>query len=346
MLSPMTDIRSFPSFEAATQASLEFLHSRLGFDLWMLTRTEGEDWVVLHSEDHGYGVKEGAVFRWADSFCSQMCKGLGPRIAPRSREVPIYAAAPIGQQVAIGAYVGIPLTKIDGSLFGTLCAIDPDPQPLSLTEELPLVELVGRLLCSVLESELKLQTEIRRFERAQADAFTDPLTGLYNRRAWTHLSSAEEERCKRYGHPACVLSIDLDGLKLVNDSQGHAKGDEYICRAAKAIQNAVRLQDIVARIGGDEFAVLGVECNEFEAAALSTRISEALDAAQVPASIGLANRDPRFSLMDSFVKADEIMYRCKRNRKNQSHESKFPVVFSVPFVGLVHPNVHGSLSSQ
>jgi diguanylate cyclase len=314
----MTDIKSFPSFEAATQATLKFLHSRLGLDLWMLTRTEGEDWIVLHSEDHGYGVKDGAVFRWADSFCSRMTRGLGPRIAPRSGEVPAYVSAPIGQQVAIGAYVGIPLTREDGSLFGTLCAIDPNPQPPSLTLELPLVELVGRLLCSVLESELKLQLETRRAERALADSFTDPLTGLYNRRAWNHLTSAEEERCRRYGHPACVLSIDLDGLKQVNDGEGHAKGDEYICRAANAIRGAVRLQDIVARIGGDEFAVLGVECDSCSGATLSTRIS--LEAVQVPASIGLASRDPRLSLSEAFVKADEIMYCCKRSRKNQSPE--------------------------
>lgn len=316
----MTDIRSFASFEAAAQTTLKFLHSRLGFDLWMVTRTEGDDWIVLHAEDHGYGVKPRAVFRWADSFCSRMTLGLGPRIAPRSNDVPVYAAAPIGQQVAIGAYVGIPLTREDGSLFGTLCAIDPDPQPQSLTEELPLVELVGRLLCSVLESELKLQLEIRRAERAEAESFTDSLTGLYNRRAWNHLANTEEERCKRYGHPACVLAIDLDGLKQVNDREGHARGDEVICRAANAIRSAVRQQDIVARMGGDEFLVLGVECAGSESIALLTRIRMAMDAVQVPASIGLACRDPRLGLSQAIVRADEAMYRDKRSRRKQCEE--------------------------
>ena len=72
----------FNDFEAAGQRVLAFLHQRFGFGLWMVTRTEGEDWIVLQSEDHGYGVKPGTVFRWADSFCSEMVKGNGPRIAP------------------------------------------------------------------------------------------------------------------------------------------------------------------------------------------------------------------------------------------------------------------------
>ena len=127
----MTDIRPFPSFEIAAEATLRFLHSRLGLDLWMVTRTDNKDWIVLNALDQGYGVQKGSVFHWADSFCSRMTEGLGPRIAPDSDEIPVFREAPIGRQVKIGAYVGIPLTRGDGSLFGTLCAIDPDPQPQS-----------------------------------------------------------------------------------------------------------------------------------------------------------------------------------------------------------------------
>src|SRR5262245_11920788 len=105
----------FPDFAAAAQGVLRLLHNRLGFDLWRVSRTEGEDWIVLRAEDHGYGVEDGTVFRWADSFCARMVEGQGPRIAPRSESVPAYAAAPIGRQVKIGAYVGVPLSRADGS---------------------------------------------------------------------------------------------------------------------------------------------------------------------------------------------------------------------------------------
>lgn len=102
------------NFQTAARSVLAFLHRRLGFDLWMVTRTEGEDWIVLQAEDHGYNVTDGTVFRWADSFCSQMVKALGPRIAARSDDIPAYASARIGQQVKIGAYVGVPLRRADG----------------------------------------------------------------------------------------------------------------------------------------------------------------------------------------------------------------------------------------
>jgi diguanylate cyclase len=116
-------------FETAGRSVLAFLHERFGFGLWMVTRTEGEDCIVPQAEDHGCRVTPGTVFRWADSFCSEMVKGHGPRIAPDSDVVPADAAGPIGRQVAIGAYIGVPLLNADGSLFGTLRAIDPARQP-------------------------------------------------------------------------------------------------------------------------------------------------------------------------------------------------------------------------
>jgi diguanylate cyclase len=310
----MTEIKSFPSFDAAAQASLKFLQNRLGMDLWMVTRTEGDDWIVLQIEDQSYGVKQGAVFNWVDSFCSRMTRGLGPRIAPRSQEVPAYAAAPIGQLVKIGAYVGIPLTRSDGSLFGTLCAIDPEPQPEALADELPLVELISSLLCSALEAEMKTQSETRFTERALSEQLMDSLTGLYNLRGWTKLATAEEQRCQRFGHPACVLSIDLDSLKLVAHKQGQEKADEYLCRAAKAIRSAVRTTDIVARTGDDKIAVLGIECDEFNVRKMMDRVSGALDDAKMSASIGIATRNPKLSISNALVQADEMMYRCKRIR--------------------------------
>ncbi len=228
----MLKMHPYASFDAAARAALKFLHDRLGFDLWMVTRTEGENWIVLQAEDHGYGVHDGAVFRWADSFCSQMVLGRGPCIAPSAMEVPAYATAPIGNVVDIGAYVGVPLTLEDGSLFGTLCAIDPDPQPEEIAENLTLIEMISRMLSTILHAELNAEAQSRLAEQARTLALTDGLTGLYNRRGWDQLTAAEECRCRRYGHSASVLSIDLDGLKEINDQQGHAAGDELIRRAA------------------------------------------------------------------------------------------------------------------
>ncbi len=305
---------AYHDFETAGRAVLAFLHQRLGFALWMVTRTEGDDWIVLQSEDHGYGVKPGTVFRWADSFCSRMVKGDGPRIAPHSGSVPAYAAAPIGRQVPIGAYVGVPLHASEGELFGTLCAIDPEHQPLEIAGEQELVEMLAALLSTVLQAELAAEAMARRSERLELEAQSDVLTSLYNRRAWDRLLSSEEERCRRYGHHAAVVAIDLDGLKQVNDTLGHAAGDELIGRAALALRAAAREPDIVARVGGDEFAILAVECDHDGARALVDRLRATLKAEGVSASLGLAARAPATGLPGAWEAADHSMYLEKRSR--------------------------------
>jgi diguanylate cyclase (GGDEF)-like protein len=317
----MLDTKSYKSFDSAAHAVLKFLHRRLGFGLWMVTRTEGDDWIVLQAEDHGYGIKEGDVFRWADSFCSRMVEGLGPRVAPRSAAIPAYASAPIGQQVNIGAYVGVPLAHEQGSLFGTLCAIDPAPQPDAIASELPLIELLARMLSTLLDADLKVSEQARKAERSRVESLTDALTSLYNRRGWEELLTAEELRCRRYGNPACILSIDLDGLKRINDTEGHARGDELICRAAEAIRSGVRTQDVAARLGGDEFAVLGVECDAAGAQALEQRVSDTLAESGVEASIGVALRDPGKGLVFATNQADQAMYETKRARKRRMSSS-------------------------
>jgi diguanylate cyclase (GGDEF)-like protein len=303
-----------PDFEHAGRAVLEFLHRRFGFGLWMITRVEGDDWIVLQSEDHGYGVGAGQVFRWTDSFCFRMVEGLGPRVAPDTDLVPAFASAPIGRQVPIRAYVGVPLTHRDGSLFGTLCAIDPARQPDGIVKECDLIELLASMLSSILQSELKVAEEARRRERLEMEALVDPLTRLSNRRAWNELLAREEERCRRYGHPAALFMADLDDLKEVNDACGHAAGDALLVAAADALREAVRDTDVVARLGGDEFGIIAVECDAGGAEQLLGRTRDALDRRGVRASVGIALRDPTHGLGRAWEEADRLMYQQKRAR--------------------------------
>ena len=297
---------------------LGYLQTKFGFGLWMVTRTSCDDWVVLAAEDKCYSVKEGDVFKWTDSFCSRMVQGKGPRIAPRSDDVPAYLEAPIGRQVPIGAYVGVPLHRKDGALFGTLCAIDPEPQPDELTAELPQIELLARLLQTILETELQAQEEHRRAERAEALAMTDSLTGLFNRRGWDKLMAAEEMRCKRYLNPAAVISIDLDDLKRTNDVEGHSSGDRLLIHTAQAIKESIRKTDVAARIGGDEFLILAVECSEHGIKELSDRLNNAFVACGVSASFGYGFRSPHSNLTVASEVADKAMYEMKRQRKHEA----------------------------
>lgn len=306
----------FKNFEEAGQAVLKFLYQKFGFNLWMITRTEGDDWIVLQSEDNGYNVQPGQVFRWADSFCSHMVQGKAPRIAPRSEDIPLYVNAPIAKQVEIKAYIGQPLTKEDGSLFGTLCAIDPKPQSDAITKEAGLIDLLGQMLSYILQGELREVEQIRQRERFKEEALNDSLTGLFNRRAWDNLIGLEEERCKRYGHPTAILMIDLNNLKTVNDSLGHTAGDELIQKAATTLKGCVRSNDIVARLGGDEFAILSIENNQVNAENLVNRVLQVFAEANISAAIGLAMRNPLNGLLKALQEADEKMYAHKKKIKS------------------------------
>lgn len=305
------DQRNFKNFKDAGAKILEYLYHHFGFSLWMITRTEGDDWIVLQTNDHGYGVKPGQVFKWSDSYCSQMVLGNAPSIAPNAQEIPLYVNAGINKIVDIRSYIGQPLLNEDGSLFGTLCAIDPSPQPRNIEKSADLLKLLSQLLSQILQSELKLNENTRVSEQFKMESLTDHLTGLFNRRAWDRLINLEEDRCKTYGHPTTIIMIDLNNLKKINDEYGHDEGDKMIQETAQTIKNCVRSNDIVARLGGDEFAILNVETNLADTKKLSKRIFNALKAVNIEVAIGIAVRDPSRGLKKAIKEADKKMYENK-----------------------------------
>ena len=304
-------------FESASKRALAYLHETLGMGLWMVTRVEGDNWIVLTSDDHRYGIKPGDVFRWSDSFCTRMVQGYGPRVAPAVDIVPAYRDAPIGRQLPIGAYIGVPLQSADGALFGTLCAIDPSPQPGLPAHALELTELLGDLLSGILVLELTVEETERVADWAEQEGATDELTGLFNRRGWENLVAAEEDRCRRHGNAASVVVVDIDGLKVVNDAHGNGAGDDLLRRCATTIGLATRDHDAAARLGGDEFGVLLIEADEDGAAEFAARLGKSLEAEDVGVSIGFATRSPGDGIYGAMIEADARMYEAKRARFGQ-----------------------------
>ena len=297
-----------PDFAGASREVLSFLHQRMGMDLWMVSRADNEDWVVLTAEDHGYGVKQGDVFRWADTLCSRMVRGDGPRIAPSTADIPAYASLPLTEQLPIGAYVGVPLVDADGQLFGTLCGINPQPMPASIVDEQPMVEVFADMLSGLLSAELSTTTLTREAETARSEALTDSLTGLANRRGWETALAAEEERCRRYGATACVVAIELDGLKSPGVSWAARDAyDAVLVRAAQALRQTVRKPDTLARLDDDRFVVLGVECTTAEAMALLRRLEQGVQGAELSAALGMAMRNRSSGLFDTFERAIDAM---------------------------------------
>ena len=313
----MLDHGALPStFESSCRSVLALLYERADFDLWMMTQTVGDDWTVLYTENHGYDVEEGAVLRWSDSFCSRMVDGQGPRVAPESKDVPCYASAPISRQVNIGSYMGVPVRYADGSLFGTLCAIDPQSQPLSVQSELSLVELCSALLGNILTTEQR-STEIEvLLKDCRAEVNTDWLTGVFNRLGWETSILVEERQSIRHGTPLSVMVIDLDDLKQMNDSYGHQAGDALLRTTGQLLHETLRESDIVARLGGDEFAVLLIDCDAIGVGHVVEKVERSFVVHGINASIGYATRGAAGGLNSTIDKADRAMYHAKLIRKS------------------------------
>jgi diguanylate cyclase (GGDEF)-like protein len=242
-----------------------------------------------------------------------MVAGNGPTVAPRVEEVPAYAAALNRNLAPIQAYVGVPVRHAGGTLFGTLCAFDEEAQSDVLLGAQSQLQLKARLLATVLELELARQQLRRRAERAELIAAQDALTGLANRRGWDQILAAEESRCQRYGHPACVLVVDINNLKAINDTQGHAAGDEVLRRCARVLADTSRNSDLVARLGGDEFGVLAVETTAEGGRGTRCQLARALADAGLNAAIGLAPRAS--SLNQAWHEADKDMYLVKGSQR-------------------------------
>ena len=177
-----------------------------------------------------------------------------------------------------------------------------------------LLDLLSSLLSSVLEADTNAVRSARDLERAVSDAETDPLTGLLNRRGWQRWMEREEDRFRRFGDPAAVVMFDLDGLKSVNDLEGHDAGDRFLRRTAEALVEAVRAGDPLARLGGDEFGLVA-SVGADDAGRLGDRLQAALADADVPCSVGVAPFRVDGGFTQALAEADAAMYANKRARK-------------------------------
>jgi diguanylate cyclase (GGDEF)-like protein/PAS domain S-box-containing protein len=176
-----------------------------------------------------------------------------------------------------------------------------------------------RLYAAVKDVTARKQQEVERDELLQAVeqlARTDGLTGVMNRTTWRKQLGSEIERAERTGKPLTVLMIDLDNFKSLNDGHGHAAGDRVLKASASAWLQAVRVVDELGRIGGDEFAVLLPDCDMEGASAVAERVRLATPSGAT-CSMGLARWDAHETGDDLLHRADEALYRAKREGRDR-----------------------------
>lgn len=303
------------SLSAALAPLISYLNCLLPLTTWMVTRVTGNDCKLLYVDDKKNGLRNGDIVNWASTLCSRMTQGLGPKFAPNAQSIPVYRDAPVNSRLQIGAYVGQPLLGEDGVLLGTLCGVDAESRESFTPEQRQLVENLAKPISTLLSYWTALEKASHTEAELQTQAHTDALTGLANRHRWNLLVTRSEERRRDCSDEALVLIVDLDGLKEANDRYGHAEGDRYLVRAAQALRELTREDDIVARIGGDEFAIYMRGVSREIAPTVATRVRKALADANVQASVGSAFSRFHGSLQETMRLADMRMYEDKALHK-------------------------------
>lgn len=186
----------------------------------------------------------------------------------------------------------------------------------------------GILLSLQEQEQMALQTRNALLQQA---SLLDPLTGVANRRQLAETAAQEVARARRIGSPLAVLVLDLDHFKQINDQFGHAIGDEVLCETAGLCKGALRGSDLVARLGGEEFAILLPHTDAQGATVLGRRLLRMIESQRfagvvgrpVTASLGLAMwRADELSIDAALARADAALYRAKAAGRNRLHAAQ------------------------
>lgn len=225
----------------------------------------------------------------------------------------------IGLVLAIGAPIGLMLLRA----LETRTA----PTPRWMAGELGVQSLdYTYVLCSTALVFAVIGFALgRKEDLLESLSTTDPLTGLFNRRTLQIETVRELARAARYGVPLATLFIDVDQLKVINDRLGHPAGDRAIVAVSTAIRQHLRIHDVAARYGGDEFAVLCPHTSGQEAGILAERIRQQVQGSAGPGvplsvSIGIdfVEGGAVASAEGFFAGADRALYAAKAAGRNQT----------------------------
>ncbi len=187
--------------------------------------------------------------------------------------------------------------------------------------ELSPLSFIAPTIAGILFGYLLAHIQLLR-EQLREVAYTDSLTGIYNRLHFNRLLDAEMEKIKRYGGELSIIFFDIDNFKQINDTYGHPTGDAILKKIAEVIASANRSTDVFARYGGEEFIIMAVSTNIHGAKEHAQRLRRDIEQhrfeiGHVTASFGVAEceiaSDDRLTLLQ---RADKALYQAKAEGRN------------------------------
>jgi diguanylate cyclase (GGDEF)-like protein len=296
---------------AAEQAAL-----LLGADGGGVLRFEPDEHLTAIGtwQKHGERVPPGSRFRVDPGSPVATIRRDGRSIRIDDNRLPGQHRSPTLAENGFVAVAGTPI-HVRGRLWGAavVTALDANTLPAGTEQHLSeFAELIGMAVANT--------EEVARLE---ADATTDPLTGLANHRAFQERLRAELARAARHGHSVAVAMVDVDNFKAVNDAGGHAVGDEVLRAVAGVLREHLRVEDVLARVGGDEFAVLLPEAGAHHAVAALERARRAIEraphagGARVTISAGVCDVAHATEAEDLTRFADGALYFSKEHGRNR-----------------------------
>lgn len=325
---------------ASTLSEAESLQDLVRPALALLQHLTGFDSTYLAVVDSSLGVQriryavnlgdldiaEGLEVPWDDTLCK---RALEEGKMFTSDVAAIWGDSTAARLLGIQSYVSAPVT-IGNQVAATLCAASPRKLDMP-AEALVALRLCAKLVAQQIERE-RILVQLRQANQdLVVMATADPLTGLPNRRVLQPELSRMLATAQRGGASVMVAAIDLDNFKSINDQYGHEAGDVLLCLIADQLRHVLRTTDLLARVGGDEFIVVGPgprsqDTAEHDSQAWRARLADATRCtftiggkqisyagASVGVTVSRGNvRDSRQLLRE----ADEAMYAMKRLRKD------------------------------
>lgn len=238
----------------------------------------------------------------------------------------LFALVAVAAALAFGPRAGLLGAALSTVAFGLVLLADPALATYTADDALRLSFGVGATWLLAFVAVAYADRQRRAMRRAIDLSRTDPLTGLFNRSQLFTTLEQEVSRTRRSDRGFCVLMIDLDGLKAINDSVGHLRGDQVLRSLGAVISGSIRTVDSAYRYGGDEFVVLLPETDIVGAFVVAEKIrigAEELELtlgpdSPVSVSIGLVSHpEDGLSAEELMVAADRAMYQAKAQGKNQ-----------------------------